>query len=110
MRIFGVTPFFHALTLFFVSLRKALINDRMASLLLENCVFSLVSKASTSFFGALNSISSMSSFDASFLGLVVCFLGTLLSPDLGSDVMRRLGEANNRFVVTLFKVVRKELL
>jgi len=53
----------------------------MASLLLENCVFSLESKASTSSFGALNSTSSISSF----LGLVVRFLGTFLSPDLPSD-------------------------
>jgi len=54
-----------------VSFRKVLINDRMASLLLENCDLSFMSKASTSFFGALNSTSSISSFRIPSFALTV---------------------------------------
>jgi len=68
-----------------VSLRNVLINDRMASLLLEKCDLSFMSKASTSFLGALNSTSSISSFGISSFALIVWFFGTFLSPDLLSD-------------------------
>jgi len=54
----------------------------MASLLLENCDLSFMSKASTSSFGALNSTSSISSFRIPSFALIVWFFGTFLSPDL----------------------------
>jgi hypothetical protein len=57
----------------------------MASLLLENCDLSFMSKASTSFFGALNSTSSISFSKIRSFALIVGFFGIYLSPDLLSD-------------------------
>jgi len=92
-----------------VSSRNVRINERIASLLLENCDLSFASKASTSFFGALNSTNCISK--TSFFGVIILFLGTFLSPSLPDDDHNELlSEASNKSVVTIFKVVRREPL
>jgi len=81
----------------------------MASLRLENFEVSLVSKASTSSLGALNSTNSISAL------VLVSFLGntgflSLLPTFGGTDCLPTDREARNYIVVILFKMLRKELL
>jgi len=68
-----------------------------------------MSKASTSFLGALNSTKSISSSEASFFSFTSWLFGTFLSPILPSDDEIIVLD-NNKIVATIFKMVRKELL